>query len=100
MRRKGCETSWREWAPTSVFLMIAGIRSDFVELLDLLDGLVVQRDDILAANIRSSILLQKQKLVANDREASKNSLLPGVPRCWYCWCIHTWAVRGVVCRTG
>lgn len=83
-------------APTSVFFVFADLSTNSVELLDLLNGLVIERNYILAANICSSVLLQKQQLVSNDGEASKNSLFAGIPRCWYRRCIHRCIAEGRV----
>jgi hypothetical protein len=83
---------------TSVFFVMTGFRANMIEFLDLLDGLVIERDDVLAANICSSVLLQKQQLISNDGQASKDCLLPGVPRSWYHGCIH--AEVEVVARDG
>ena len=73
---------------TSVLLFVAILGSDFVKLLYLLNRLVIQRNNILTADVGCSISFEKQKLVADDAQTVKNLSFPSILRKRYRRCIH------------
>ena len=58
---------------------------DIVERMDLLNGLIVERKDIMRLDIRRLILLKQGKLVSNVEDAIKNRLFLGVEGRVYSW---------------
>lgn len=67
---------WRAQEYVATSILLAPLLGPYgVELLDLSDDLVVENEDILAADIGTAILLEQGQLVADEEDRVKNGLL-------------------------
>jgi hypothetical protein len=68
--------------------MVRGPFPDLVQLPDLFYDLVVKLHHVLGPDVFCAVLLQKEQLIADERELIQDLPLPLILGKWNCWCFH------------
>lgn len=84
---------------TSVLTLGFRPLANLVQLPDLLDDLIVDKHDILAADILCAVAFQQQEVVSNANQVIEDRPLAFILRHRYGWCLHLdWLVMLFVLR--